>query len=284
MTTILTPVDAKKKAQKIIQQRTLFAAGAGLIPIPIVDEAAILGVQLVMLKDIAKTYNIEFKQEVVKSLVGSILGNVGTVGLIKFIPGLGSFLGGAAVAVAGAAATYAVGKVFMQHFSQGGTLLDFDPISSRAYFKEEFEKGQHFVNEKTNLTTQAIQEQAQPTKSVLIQESQSLQTEIQKLQQEILALKQLQESKKVSIDLYNLKIIEGIGKKTETTLKAAGIQTLTQLSKSKPDDIKAILDESAGNFNMTNPESWPEQATLAVNIEMEALKDLQDKLKGGRYE
>lgn len=49
------------------------------------------------------------------------------------------------MAVTAAAGTYATGKVFTYHFSQGGTLLDFDPVKSREFFQQEFESGQRFV-------------------------------------------------------------------------------------------------------------------------------------------
>ena len=120
----------------------LYAAGLGLIPIPILDAAGILGVQVVMIKDIAKIYRAPFKDHIVKSLIGSLVGSVGTIGGIKAIPGVGSVLGGVTVSFSAAAATYAIGKVFAQHFAQGGTLLDFDPVKSRAYFQEQFIEGE----------------------------------------------------------------------------------------------------------------------------------------------
>ena len=43
-------------------------------------------------------------------------------------------------ALAGAS-TYAVGKVFVQHFESGGTFLNFDPEDVRDYYAEQFEKG-----------------------------------------------------------------------------------------------------------------------------------------------
>jgi hypothetical protein len=47
------------------------------------------------------------------------------------------------VAIPGLAAafTYAVGKVFVQHFASGGTFLDFDPKKVREHFAREFEEG-----------------------------------------------------------------------------------------------------------------------------------------------
>ena len=135
-----THVAQKQKANKIIRIRTLLATGAGFIPLPLLDAAGILTIQLWMLRDLAKLYDIPFKKHLAKSLVGTLVGNVGSTGLIKFIPGLGHLLGGGAVAVSGGAATYALGKVFAQHFDQGGTLLSFDPIKSREYFRAFYEE------------------------------------------------------------------------------------------------------------------------------------------------
>lgn len=57
-------------------------------------------------------------------------------------PGMGALLGGATTVVTAAAGTYATGMVFTHHFEQGGTLLDFDPVKSRAFFQREFDVGE----------------------------------------------------------------------------------------------------------------------------------------------
>jgi hypothetical protein len=44
-----------------------------------------------------------------------------------------------------AAFTYAVGKVFLQHFASGGTFLDFDPKTVREYFAKMFDEGKLVV-------------------------------------------------------------------------------------------------------------------------------------------
>ncbi len=141
MSSLKKTVKRKKAAKKIIRRRMLYAAGLGLIPIPIVDAAGILGVQVLMLRDVARLYGVSFKEQRVKSFIGSLVGSLGAMGVVKAIPGIGSLLGGATVSLTAAAATYAIGKVFVQHFDQGGTLLDFDPEKSRKYFQKEFDKG-----------------------------------------------------------------------------------------------------------------------------------------------
>ena len=135
MTTLKQHTELIEQATKIVKRKTLYAAGAGLIPFPIIDAATLLGVQLTMIRSIGNLYEIPFKKHQAKSLISSLIGSGGTVGLIKLFPGLGTVLGGTTAAVAGAAATYALGRVFTQHFDQGGTLLSFDPIPNFPFHK-----------------------------------------------------------------------------------------------------------------------------------------------------
>lgn len=141
----------KKEADGIVVRRTMYAAGAGLIPFPVIDTAIILGIQLTMIRSISLLYHVEFKENLVKSIIGSLVGSVGTVGTIKALPGMGTVLGGVTASVAAAAATYALGRVFTQHFDQGGTLLDFDPVKSRQFFEKEFKAGRLFVADVTEV-------------------------------------------------------------------------------------------------------------------------------------
>ncbi len=80
----------------------------------------------------------------------------------------------------------------------------------------------------------------------------------------------------------DLKIIEGIGPKVAETLVAAGIVTFADLAASPAGKVKEILDASEGNFNATDPTTWAEQAQLAADGKMDELKELQDRLNGGK--
>ncbi|MFT7120590.1 MAG: putative flap endonuclease-1-like 5' DNA nuclease [Neolewinella sp.] len=79
----------------------------------------------------------------------------------------------------------------------------------------------------------------------------------------------------------NLKVIEGIGPKIETVLKASGVRTLDELADTDPDHLRAILDGAGSQFNSHNPQSWPAQAGLAADGKMKELKAWQAELKGG---
>jgi predicted flap endonuclease-1-like 5' DNA nuclease len=86
--------------------------------------------------------------------------------------------------------------------------------------------------------------------------------------------------KKVVLD--DLKIVEGIGPKIEELLHGAGIITWAQLAGTSRDTIKALLDAAGERFQIHEPATWPQQAGLADTGAWQELKDLQDRLEGGR--
>jgi uncharacterized protein (DUF697 family) len=137
------------EADKIIRQNVLWAAGGGAIPIPLFDMVAITVVEVKMLKELSALYEVPFKEDQVKNIVVSLLAGVGaptlgmalTVSLVKAVPVIGYLSAFVAVPGLAAAFTYAVGKVFVQHFASGGTFLDFDPKKVREHFAREFEEG-----------------------------------------------------------------------------------------------------------------------------------------------
>ncbi|OQX27299.1 MAG: hypothetical protein BWK80_05885 [Desulfobacteraceae bacterium IS3] len=139
-------------AYKIVKKYMLGAAAAGLIPFPLIDMAALAGIQLKMLHSLSKIYDVEFSENIGKSLIASLLGggiplsfSFNIAGWLKAAPFYG-FIGGIlGTSVFGGASTYAIGKVFVQHFESGGTLLTFDPEKMRAYYTREFEKGKEEI-------------------------------------------------------------------------------------------------------------------------------------------
>lgn len=160
----------KDKAKKIIRRNTLLATGLGFLPVPILDTISITSIQILMIKELAKVYEVSFEKQRVKSFVSILLGNMGTLGLFKVIPILGSFLGGGVVSLSAGAITYALGSVFMGHFNQGGNLLDFDPITSRAYFLEIYNKKKEVEQELINLDESKIIQQLKKDQKRLLEE------------------------------------------------------------------------------------------------------------------
>ena len=144
----LTAEERLAKAEDIVRKHMLVALGTGIIP-PIIDIAALTGIQIRMLYVLAEAYNIKFKEEAGKSVIGTVIAGYGMANiatgavhsLMKFIPGIGTISGAASLSVVASASTYALGKVFIQHFESGGTMLDFDPDKMRDYYYEQYKKG-----------------------------------------------------------------------------------------------------------------------------------------------
>lgn len=86
----------------------------------------------------------------------------------------------------------------------------------------------------------------------------------------------------VSYQPDDLKAIEGIGPKTETILKSAGINDWAALAGTEVDKIKEILAAAGSRFQLADPTTWPQQAELAAAGKWKELKEYQDYLEGGR--
>ncbi|MBK8888257.1 MAG: DUF697 domain-containing protein [Saprospiraceae bacterium] len=139
-----------ESASSIIKNHIIWSMGAGFIPVPIADLFAVSAIQLDMIRQLCKVYDIDFKQTegkaMITALTGSGLARLGARA-VKFIPGVGSILGGVTMAALSGASTYALGEVFKKHFETGGTFLDFDPERLRKYYNEKFEKGKEVADE-----------------------------------------------------------------------------------------------------------------------------------------
>ena len=138
-------------ASKLVDRFSLWSGAAGLIPLPIVDIVAVGGVQLEMLRRLSDIYGVPFVENRGKSLIASLAGSVlpastatttamGVTSALKSIPGIGTAISAFTMPVFSAGATYVIGKVFIQHFASGGTLLDFNPPDYREFIKAQKEK------------------------------------------------------------------------------------------------------------------------------------------------
>jgi len=139
----------------IIRHHLIAAMAAGLIPVPLIDFVGISGIQINMLRRLAKVYKIPFSADMVKNLIAALIGGALPVSLgsylwlsiAKAVPGPGSVIGAVSTPVLGGAATYAVGKVFNRHFAEGGTFLTFDPEKAKAFYAEMFKEGRNLAAE-----------------------------------------------------------------------------------------------------------------------------------------
>jgi uncharacterized protein (DUF697 family) len=139
------PGDVREaRALTVVRNYTLLSAGVGIVPFPLVDMAAMLALQMLLVRGLAKLYGIPYAEQRVKAAVAGLIGgfDAGYIGYgaLKLVPFFGIFSYAAMPAI-NAAISYAVGRVFIQHFESGGTFLDFDAKKVRAYFDEKFREG-----------------------------------------------------------------------------------------------------------------------------------------------
>ena len=138
--------DVTTESSVIMANAVKWSAAAGIIPVPYVDLVALSAVQFKMVRDLASVYSIKSDEKVIRSLVATVLGSLAPTVVstslvgssLKLIPGYGSLLGSASVSAFSAAATYAIGKVFVRHFENGGTLKNFSAKNIEDELKQEF--------------------------------------------------------------------------------------------------------------------------------------------------
>lgn len=105
-------------------------------------------VHLTMIEELTREYGIKFRPHLAKAILASTLSGYAayhvdafvTASVAKFIPGLGSFFAMVTLPSIAGGLTYALGRVFIRHFEQGGSLLDFDHRGAQLGFLKEFER------------------------------------------------------------------------------------------------------------------------------------------------
>jgi uncharacterized protein (DUF697 family) len=136
------------QADRLIVKYGYSSSLTGFIPVPMLDIVGLMSVQRIMLYRMSVLYSVPFKKNLAKALLTTLTGSLASGAAapiagsaLKVIPGVGTLVGGAGMATLGGASTYAIGRVFKQHFEKGGTLEDFDPEKVEDELEAELKKG-----------------------------------------------------------------------------------------------------------------------------------------------
>ena len=161
-------------AQAVVNTHIIAGMSLGLLPLPLLDIATLIGTQLNMLHSLCKNYEVDFSEKKAKSLLHSLLVGalpslsiIGLSSVVKVIPGIGSIAGGMSVSILSGATVYASGQVFIKHFEAGGTLENFDSNEWKSYFKESFEEGKVYTKGVYNKSKDSLGERYEGSKSYL---------------------------------------------------------------------------------------------------------------------
>lgn len=142
--TTIAHAERLARAQVLVKNYTLGSAAVVLVPLPLVDELALMALQVKMVHDLSKHYDVPFKPNVARALIASLLSGLtggllakGLYSLARAVPVLGTLGGAGGFALSSASVTYAVGTVFIKHFEANGTLLNIDSEWFKKMFKQE---------------------------------------------------------------------------------------------------------------------------------------------------
>ncbi len=143
-----------KRAQTVIEKHVLLAMGAGFIPVPLADLAALATLQVRLVSALGEVYHVPNveptrSKTIITTLFRSLglttiaVGGIGS--LSKVAPILGTLFGTSTIAALSGSLTYATGVIFKNHFAQGGTLENFDLTRQREHFKRAFNTGKRIT-------------------------------------------------------------------------------------------------------------------------------------------
>lgn len=121
------------EAQAIIERHAAWAGAGGVLPLPLLDTAAVVAANLSMVKQLATLYGIPFRRDRTRTVVLSVIGGLlpdGAGALTaavagRLVPGAG-LLGLAASSAAAIALTRLLGEAYRTHFETGAP-LSLDP-------------------------------------------------------------------------------------------------------------------------------------------------------------
>src|SRR5262249_48329688 len=100
-----------KETDRIINEHIIWSMGAGLVPVPLLDIAAVSAIQLDMLKQLSTHYGVKYTESEGKVFLSALTGSIFAklaANAIKLIPGIGSVIGGISMAVLSGGSTYAL--------------------------------------------------------------------------------------------------------------------------------------------------------------------------------
>ena len=142
-------------SEQVIKQHVVWAVGAGLVPVPIIDFVAVTAIQVDLIKQLCTLHGASYEEANGKMWVGALTGGaLARIGAsaIKAIPGIGSLLGGLSMSIASGASTWGVGQVVNKHLAAGGTLTDLNVDKARQMYEAEYERGKQVAKEASENT------------------------------------------------------------------------------------------------------------------------------------
>lgn len=147
----ILPIGKSERAAIMMNEHIVASMTVGLIPMPVVDFAALTGIQLKLIHGLSKLYGKEFSENRSKALIASLVGGglpvtlTRMASMAKFVPGVGSVAGTVGMVTLGGASTYALGRVISEQYESGLSLNQLNTASLKKSFTKEFKAGRKVV-------------------------------------------------------------------------------------------------------------------------------------------
>jgi uncharacterized protein (DUF697 family) len=144
--------DRETRAMKVVKTWSQWSVAAGIVPVPLMDVALVSGIQVKMIYDLCQIYNVPFEKKSALAVASGLVGGSLSAGVariagemaLKTIPYVEQVL----QPTLSFATTYSMGYVFVKHFENSGTLVNFDASKMNMYFQEQFEKSKKLFSKK----------------------------------------------------------------------------------------------------------------------------------------
>jgi uncharacterized protein (DUF697 family) len=141
-------ISRQHQSDIIVKKYAAWSSAAGLLPVPIVDVAAISATQVGMVASLSRHYEVPFSKRWIRSILSAIVGGIApwavTTGVVstlfKSMPGVGTAVGAAGMAGLSNLATRTIGNLFIDHFEKGGDLSNVNTEEMRKDFEEKMKK------------------------------------------------------------------------------------------------------------------------------------------------
>ncbi len=154
------------KIDIIIKEHVLTAMGAGAIPVPVADIAAVSAVHLNLIKTLTTEMSGHYSEIKGRALLSALVtGTAARAGasFIKLLPGIGTIIGMASQIILSGAVTYAIGRVLVSAYSRGETLDTISGDSVKEEFMTLLKKGKKYASDLKNSGEFKSQENSRDT-------------------------------------------------------------------------------------------------------------------------
>jgi uncharacterized protein (DUF697 family) len=125
-------------ARAIVNRHAKYSAAGGILPLPVLTLAGVTAIIVRMVKMLSDLYGVPFERDRARAIILGLVGGTMPTGfgavtastLMYIAPG-GNLIGLAVSSITAVACTRRIGRVFVEHFESGATLLDFPAAEAR---------------------------------------------------------------------------------------------------------------------------------------------------------